>query len=401
MRFLGDYKFALLTCSVIALSIYFAINVEFRFANDSPGTRTGVKVSEKSPFNDEFMYMSIAEDIDRSYLHYDYYRESCPTAEKIIAKAIRDIYNVTPSVAPSIIRLLFHDCFIEGCDASVLLDADEAHTSEKDASPNLSLKGFDVIDAVKSELENVCPGVVSCADLLVLAAREAVLVVNFPSLTLSSGFAAAYRDFAEHELPAPDATLSMILQRFSFRGFNERETVSLFGAHSIGITHCTFFKNRLYNFSATGKPDPELNPGFLQELKTKCPFSVSASSPSASPDIGLPPSLPASDSENSYGMSSGNRNDEVIDLSYNNEGGDENFGTRYFRRLMQNRGLMSSDQQLMGSEVTEMWVRAYASDPLLFRREFAMSMMKLSSYNVLTGPLGQVRTSCSKALPRN
>ncbi|CAB80104.1 putative peroxidase [Arabidopsis thaliana] len=358
MRFLGDYKFALLTCSVIALSIYFAINVEFRFAYDSPGTRTGVKVSEKSPFDDEFMYMSIAEDIDRSYLHYDYYRESCPTAEKIIAKAIRDIYNVTPSVAPPIIRLLFHDCFIEGCDASVLLDADEAHTSEKDASPNLSLKGFDVIDAVKSELENVCPGVVSCADLLVLAAREAVLVVNFPSLTLSSGFAAAYRDFAEHELPAPDATLSVILQRFSFRGFNERETVSLFGAHSIGITHCTFFKNRLYNFSATGKPDPELNPGFLQELKTKCPFSVSTSSPSAPPDIGLPP-------------------------------------------LMQNKGLMSSDQQLMGSEVTEMWVRAYASDPLLFRREFAMSMMKLSSYNVLTGPLGQVRTSCSKALPRN
>ncbi|CAH8274425.1 unnamed protein product [Arabidopsis lyrata] len=405
MRFLGDYKIALLTCSVIALSIYFAIKgVEFRFANDSPGNRNGGKVSEKSLFEDEFMYMSIAEDIDRSHLHYDYYRESCPTAEKIIAKASRDIYNVTPSVAPSLIRLLFHDCFIEGCDASVLLDADEAHTSEKDASPNLSLKGFDVIDAIKSELENVCPGVVSCADLLVLAAREAVLVAGGPFYPLETGrkdSAAAFREIAEQQLPAPDATLSEILERFSVRGFNERETVSLFGAHSIGITHCTFFKNRLYNFSATGKPDPELNPGFLQELKTKCPFSVSASSPSASPGTGLLPSLPASDSENSYGMSSGKRNDEVIDLSYNNEGGDENFGTRYFRRLMQKKGLLFSDQQLMGSEVTEMWVRAYASDPLLFRREFAMSMMKLSSNHVLTGPLGQVRTSCSKALPRN
>lgn len=114
MRFLGDYKIAFLTCSVIALSIYFAINgVEFRFANDSPGNRNRGKVSEKSLFDDEFMYMSIAEDIDRSHLHYDYYRESCPTAEKIIAKAFRDIYNVTPSVAPSLIRLLFHDCFIE------------------------------------------------------------------------------------------------------------------------------------------------------------------------------------------------------------------------------------------------------------------------------------------------
>lgn len=100
-------------------------------------------------------------------------------------------------------------------------------------------------------------------------------------------------------------------------------------------------------------------------------------------------------------MGSRNRNDGVIDLSYNNEGGDENFGTRYYKRLMEKKGLLFSDQQLMGSEETAMWVRAYASDPLLFRRDFAMSMMKLSSYHVLTGPLGQVRTSCSKVLPRN
>lgn len=76
---------------------------------------------------------------------------------------------------------------LQGCDASVLLDADEALSSEKEASPNLSLKGFDVIDAIKSELENVCPGVVSCADVLVLAAREAVLVVK-TRLSLSFSF---------------------------------------------------------------------------------------------------------------------------------------------------------------------------------------------------------------------
>lgn len=99
-------------------------------------------------------------------------------------------------------------------------------------------------------------------------------------------------------------------------------------------------------------------------------------------------------------MSSENGNDAVIDLSYNNEGGDENFGTRYYRRLMQKKGLMFSDQQLTGREETLIWVRAYASDPMLFRRDFAMAMMKLSNYHVLTGPLGQVRTSCSKALPR-
>ncbi|KAL1215823.1 putative Peroxidase 48 [Cardamine amara subsp. amara] len=416
MRFLGDYKIVLLTCSVIALSIYLAIyGVGFdngifpilRFTNDSPGNRTGGKVPVKSIFDEDFMYMSIAEDIDRSdSLHYDYYQESCPSAESIISKSIRDIYTVKPSIAPSLIRLLFHDCFIEGCDASVLLDADEGLTSEKEAAPNLSLKGFDVLDDIKSELENVCPGVVSCADLLVLAAREAVLLAGGPFYPLETGrkdSAVPFKLIAELELPSPQASLSVILASFASRGFNERETVSLFGAHSIGITHCTFFENRLYNFSGTGKADPELNPGFLQELKTKCPFSGSALSPSVAPGTGLASSLPASsdNSKNSYGVSTGNSNDGVIDLSYNNEGGDENFGTRYYKRLMEKKGLMFSDQQLMGREETEMWVRAYASDSQLFRRDFAMSMMKLSSYHVLTGPLGQVRRTCSKVLPRN
>ncbi|CAH2076966.1 unnamed protein product [Thlaspi arvense] len=412
MVFNGDYRIAFVTCFVVALSVYVALyGLEFdngifripRLTIDSPENRTAGKVSEKSPFDEDYMamYMSIAEDIDRSYsLHYDFYRESCPSAERIIAKGIRETYNSRPSIAPSLIRLLFHDCFIEGCDASVLLDADDTFTSEKEAPPNQSLKGFDVIDAIKSELENVCPGVVSCADILVLAAREAVLLAGGPFYPLETGrkdSALAFKEMAERELPPPQASLSVILARFASRGFNERETISLFGAHSIGITHCTFFEDRLYNFSGTGKPDPELNTGFLQELKSKCPFSASASSPSPSPGTGLP----ESDSSKSYGMSSASGDDRVIDLSYNNEGGEENFGTRYYRRLMQKKGLMFSDQQLTASEETETWVQAYASDPQLFRRDFAMSMMKLSSYHVLTGPLGQVRTTCSKVLPSN
>ncbi|WZZ23936.1 hypothetical protein YC2023_007337 [Brassica napus] len=291
------------------------------------------------------------EDSDHSSysLHYDFYQDSCPTAERIITKGIRELYAAKPSVAPSLIRLLFHDCFIEV-------------RSKKEASPNQSLKGFDVIESIKSELEKVCPGVVSCADVLVLAAREAVLMAGGPFYPLETGrrdSVVAFKEIAERELPSPQASISVILARFGTRGFNERETVSLFGAHSIGITHCTFFEDRLYNFSGTGKPDPELDTGFQQELKTKCPYSSSA----PSPGTGVGPSMPASD----YGGK---------------------------------KGLMYADQQLTGREETEMWVRAYASDAQLFRRDFAMSMMKLSNYHVLTGPLGQVRTTCSKVLPK-
>lgn len=76
----------------------------------------------------------------------------------------------------------------QGCDASVLLDdsnGNKNHSIEKQAVPNKTLKGFDKIDQIKEVLENVCPGVVSCADILALATRDGVVLVCFtapPSL---------------------------------------------------------------------------------------------------------------------------------------------------------------------------------------------------------------------------
>ncbi|CAH8355698.1 unnamed protein product [Eruca vesicaria subsp. sativa] len=404
MKFVGANKITFVTCFVLALSIYVALHgfnlhgVILSFTQDS--LRNG-SVSDQSDFvSKDQLYLAIDDDDeDVSRLRYDYYGVSCPFAEKIIGNAVNEIYKARPGIAPSLIRLLFHDCFIEGCDASVLLDADESQSSEKEAPPNLSLKALDVIASIKSELEGTCPGVVSCADILVMSTREALALAGGPSYTLKTGRKDSlftFKDIAERELPSPRSTLSQILASFASRGFSAQETVTLLGAHSIGITHCTFFKDRLYNFSGTDNPDPELNPGFLQELKTKCPFSASASSPSPCPDTGFAPSLSASDYHGNYGLTS--ENDGVIDLSFNNEGGPLNFGTRYYRRLLQNKGVMYADQQLMASEETATWVRAYSSDPLLFRRDFIKAMVKLSSYHVLTGPLGQVRTNCSKVL---
>ncbi|KAJ0462151.1 putative peroxidase [Helianthus annuus] len=91
-------------------------------------------------------------------------------------------------MAASILRLHFHDCFVQGCDASILLDDGPSIISEKNALPNKgSARGYEVIEAAKSEVEKLCPGVVSCADVLTVAARDASEMVGGPSWSVKLG----------------------------------------------------------------------------------------------------------------------------------------------------------------------------------------------------------------------
>ncbi|WOG81071.1 hypothetical protein DCAR_0100230 [Daucus carota subsp. sativus] len=80
------------------------------------------------------------------------------------------------------------------------------------------------------------------------------------------------------------------------------------------------------------------------------------------------------------------------------EGPGRGSGILYSRSLPQGKGLLFVDQQLISGEETETRVRAYASDVNLFQRNFALVMMKLSDYRVLTAPMGQVRLNCRKVV---
>lgn len=60
----------------------------------------------------------------------------------------------------------------------MLLDDTDDMKGEKNALPNRnSLRGFEVIDNIKADVERSCPSTVSCVDILTLAAREAVGLV--------------------------------------------------------------------------------------------------------------------------------------------------------------------------------------------------------------------------------
>jgi peroxidase len=60
------------------------------------------------------------------------------------------------------------------------LDDTSSIVGEKMAGPNNnSVRGFEVVDDIKAKLEKACPGVVSCADILALAAHDSVVYVSF------------------------------------------------------------------------------------------------------------------------------------------------------------------------------------------------------------------------------
>ncbi|CAH9148273.1 unnamed protein product, partial [Cuscuta epithymum] len=103
----------------------------------------------------------------------------------IVSSGVWSAIKQDPRMAASLLRLHFHDCFVNGCDGSVLLDDTTNMKGEKNAPPNRnSLRGFEVIDSIKADLEKACPSTVSCADILTLAAVNAVsmLIVLPPSL---------------------------------------------------------------------------------------------------------------------------------------------------------------------------------------------------------------------------
>ncbi|CAH9123320.1 unnamed protein product [Cuscuta epithymum] len=131
----------------------------------------------------------------------------------------------------------FHDCFIQGCDASVLIDSSQKNKAEKDSPANLSLRGYEVIDEAKEELEKQCPGVVSCADIIAMAARDAVFFAGGPVYEIPKGRKDGKRSRIEdtRNLPSPTLNSSQLISMLRQRGFTVQEMVALSAEVILGV----------------------------------------------------------------------------------------------------------------------------------------------------------------------
>ncbi|XP_020531315.1 peroxidase 66 [Amborella trichopoda] len=293
-------------------------------------------------------------------LSTSYYDRTCPQVERVVSETVWNASMHDSKVPPRILRMFFHDCFITGCDASVLLDSTPKNQAEKDAPPNVSLRSFYVIDQAKAKLETVCPRTVSCSDILTIAARDAVTLSGGPYWNMKKGRKDGKVSKASNTrgLPGPTFNVSQLLQSFSNRGLSKKDLVILSGGHTIGFSHCSSLKTRIRNFNSSHFSDPTMNPEFAVTLRTQCPPH------NVNPNAG-----------------------QLLDST------SRKFDNNYYKRLMGGKGVFGSDQDLFTDPRTRGLVELFAKDQGAFFREFAASMIKLGEVGVKDKD-GEVRINC-------
>ncbi|CAO2816976.1 unnamed protein product [Amaranthus hypochondriacus] len=291
-------------------------------------------------------------------LSSNFYSSTCPNALNIVKQGIAKAIKKDARVGASILRLHFHDCFVNGCDGSLLLDDTSTFQSEKTAkSNNNSVRGFGVVDDIKASLEKACPGVVSCADILAIGARDSVVYYGGPFWKVKLGrrdSKTANRSAANAFIPPPSLDLNNLTSNFANVGLSFKDMVVLSGAHTIGFARCVSFRPHIYN-------DTNIDASFAKSLQQKCPRSG---------------------------------NDAVLQaLDYQTR---FRFDNKYYKNLVVKKGLLHSDQELYNGNKADKLVLKFASKPGDFFAEFAKSMINMGNINPLTGSNGEIRRNCRK-----
>ncbi|KAK4857465.1 hypothetical protein QYF36_001110 [Acer negundo] len=220
---------------------------------------------------------------------------------------------------------------------------------------NPSLRGFKVLDEAKAQLESICPNTVSCAHILAFATRDSSLQVGGINYAVPAGR-------CDGRVSLSDEVGQNLQPPFFKAGMSVDEMVTLSGAHSIGVSHCSSFSDRLYSFNATHPQDPSMDPRFASFSKTRCPPT-----------------------------SNGTARDPTVVLELSNPNRLDN---KYYSELMNRRGLLTSDQTLNNSPFTSKMVSDNARNGAAWGAKYARDMVHMGSLDVLTGTQGEIRRLC-------
>ncbi|CAN1809993.1 Peroxidase 7 [Linum perenne] len=272
---------------------------------------------------------------DDDLLSFAYYRGTCPEAEGIINRKVHEWVKKDSTLAASLMRLHFHDCSVR-----VSTNFVSNVGSERTAHASKTLRGFEVIDDIKKELESKCPKTVSCADILTAASRDATIVLGGPYWSIPYG-----RKDGEN--------ITTLIQFYQSKGLNVLDLVALSGAHTIGRASCGAIQDRIY------VSNPSMDKKYSNYLTRKCRWGS-----------------------------------DYVELDAITP---EKFDNQYYKNLQKNMGLLRTDQAMYTDSRTSPFVNALAyAPPSVFHNQFAASMAKLG--NVVEPSVvddGEVRTNCN------
>nr|CAH69305.1 TPA: class III peroxidase 63 precursor [Oryza sativa Japonica Group] len=285
-------------------------------------------------------------------LSVDFHAASCPPLEAIVRSSVQAALQQEIALAAGLLRIFFHDCLVQGCDASVYLRG--GSNSEQGMGPNLTLqpRALQLVDDIRAKVHAACGPTVSCADISALATRDAVVVSGGPSYAVSLGQKDSLAPAPVrlvNQLPGPGtSSVQALLDKFGSKGLREAaDLVALSGAHTVGRAHCDFFRDRAARQDDTFSKKLAVNctkdPNRLQNLDVVTPDA---------------------------------------------------FDNAYYVALTRKQGVFTSDMALIKDRITAPIVRQFAADKAAFFRQFAKSMVKLSQVPRTDRNVGEIRRSC-------
>ncbi|CAN1235190.1 Peroxidase 12 [Linum perenne] len=293
-------------------------------------------------------------------MSWTFYKNSCPKLESIVRTQLQKVFKKDIGQAAGLLRLHFHDCFVQGCDGSVLLTGSAGGPSAE----SLRQEAFRIINDLRARVHKACGRVVSCSDILAIAARDSVFLSGGPNYNVPlgrrDGTTLVTQEVTLNNLPPPFATTGTILSSLQTKNLNPTDAVALSGGHTIGISHCSSFTDRLYPSQIYPLQDPTMDKTFANNLKSTCPQSATTDN-TVNQDV---------------------RSPNVFD-------------NKYYVDLMNRQGLFTSDQDLYTDSRTRGIVTGFAVNQSLFFEKFAVAMVKMGQISLLTGAQGEIRADCS------